>query len=98
MQRIVERATALFAVWTVLGVGWAWIVPAHFTWITTTQVAGQSLISVLLGVIMLGMGLTLTVEDFARVLKMPRGVAAGVVLQFTVMPLAGVALALPLAA
>mgnify|MGYP001997613922 CR=1 FL=1 len=94
MQRIVERATALFAVWTVLGVGWAWIVPAHFTWITTTQVAGQSLISVLLGVIMLGMGLTLTVEDFARVLKMPRGVAAGVVLQFTVMPLAGVALAL----
>jgi BASS family bile acid:Na+ symporter len=49
---------------------------------------------VLLGVIMLGMGLTLSFADFARVLKMPRAVAAGVALQFTVMPLAGVALAL----
>jgi BASS family bile acid:Na+ symporter len=94
MQRIIERATALFAVWTVLGVGWAWLVPAHFTWVTSGQVLGQSLISVLLGVIMLGMGLTLKVEDFARVLTMPRGVAAGVALQFTVMPLAGVSLAL----
>lgn len=94
MQRIIERATALFAVWTVLGVCWAWLVPAHFTWVTGGQVLGQSLISVLLGVIMLGMGLTLKVEDFARVLTMPRGVAAGVVLQFTVMPFAGVSLAL----
>lgn len=94
MQRFIERATALFAIWTVLGVGWAWLVPAHFTWVTTGQVLGQSLISVLLGVIMLGMGLTLRVEDFARVLTMPRGVAAGVALQFTVMPLAGVSLAL----
>ena len=94
MQRIIERATALFAIWTVLGVGWAWLVPAHFTWVTSGQVLGQSLISVLLGVIMLGMGLTLRVEDFARVLTMPRGVAAGVALQFTVMPLAGVSLAL----
>lgn len=94
MQRIIERATALFAIWTVLGVGWAWIVPAHFTWVTTGQLLGQSLISVLLGVIMLGMGLTLKVKDFARVLTMPKGVLAGVVLQFTVMPLAGVTLAL----
>jgi len=94
MQRIIERATALFAIWTVLGVGWAWLVPEHFTWVTSGQVFGQSLISVLLGVIMLGMGLTLRIEDFARVLTMPKGVAAGVALQFTVMPLAGVSLAL----
>lgn len=94
MTRIFEKATALFAVWTVLGVGWAWLVPAHFTWVTRGEIFGQPLISVLLGVIMLGMGLTLRVEDFARVLTMPRGVAAGVALQFTVMPLAGVALAL----
>lgn len=94
MQRIIERATALFAIWTVLGVGWAWLVPAHFTWVTSGQVLGQSLISVMLGVIMLGMGLTLRVDDFVRVLTMPKGVAAGVALQFTVMPLAGVSLAL----
>jgi bile acid:Na+ symporter, BASS family len=43
---------------------------------------------------MLGMGLTLGVDDFRRVLAMPRGVVAGVVLQFTVMPLAGLACAM----
>ena len=89
-----DRATQLFAVWTVLGVAWAWLVPEHFAWVTSTQIAGQGLISVMLGVIMLGMGLTLSLDDFRRVATMPRCVAAGIVLQFTVMPLAGVALAL----
>lgn len=88
--RWIALATNLFAVWTVLGVAWAWFVPAHFAWVTGRQVAGQPLISVMLGVIMLGMGLTLTLEDFRKVLAMPRCVAAGVALQFTVMPLAGV--------
>lgn len=96
IQRIVQRATGLFAVWTVLGTIWAWLVPAHFTWVTdgTIQPFGQPLVSVLLGVIMLGMGITLDFEDFRRVFAMPRAVIAGVVLQFTVMPLAGIALAL----
>tara|TARA_E500000305_G_C4012341_1_gene233483 strand:- start:547 stop:1545 length:999 start_codon:yes stop_codon:yes gene_type:complete len=94
MQRLLDRATGLFAVWTVLGVGWAWLVPAYFAWVSSTQIAGQSLISVLLGIIMLGMGLTLGVDDFRRVLAMPRGLMTGVALQFTVMPLAGIALAL----
>lgn len=94
MTRLLQKATALFAVWTVLGVAWAWLIPSHFSWVTGTQVAGQSLISVMLGIIMLGMGLTLSLADFARVAKMPRCVAAGVALQFTIMPLAGVSLAL----
>ena len=42
---------------------------------------------------MLGMGLTLSPQDFGRVLKLPRAVATGVVLQFTVMPLAGIGFA-----
>lgn len=89
-----DRATNLFAVWTVLGVGWAWVQPTHFTWVTSTSIGGQGLVSLLLGLIMLGMGLTLGVEDFRRVLALPRGVAAGVALQFTVMPLAGIACAM----
>ena len=94
MARLIEKATALFAVWTVLGVTWAWVIPAHFRWVTGGQIAGLPLISVLLGVVMLGMGLTLSLEDFKRVLTMPRCVAAGVALQFTVMPAAGVTLAI----
>ncbi|MCB2049535.1 MAG: bile acid:sodium symporter family protein [Novosphingobium sp.] len=92
---MIQRATSLFAIWTVLGTAWAFILPEHWLWVGDGSVApfGQPLISVLLGVIMLGMGLTLSVEDFRRVLAMPRAVAAGVVLQFTIMPLAGVTLA-----
>lgn len=92
---MIRWATRLFAVWTVLGTMWAWLVPAHFVWVVDGrfQPFGQPLVSVLLGVIMLGMGLTLTLDDFRRVLTLPRAVAAGVALQFTVMPLAGIALA-----
>ncbi len=94
MTRMIEKATSLFAIWTVLGVAWAWIAPSHFSWVTGTQVFGQSLVSVMLGVIMLGMGLTLGLGDFRRVLAMPRRIVAGAVLQFTVMPLAGLGFAM----
>lgn len=92
---MIQRITNLFAVWTVLGVGWAWFSPADFAWVTDGSIRplGQPLIPVMLGIIMLGMGLTLTVADFRRVAKMPRAVIAGVVLQFTVMPLSGAVLA-----
>lgn len=42
---------------------------------------------------MLGMGLTLTLDDFKRVLKFPKSVLIGVFLQYTVMPLSGYAIA-----
>ncbi|MGB5723385.1 MAG: bile acid:sodium symporter family protein, partial [Parasphingorhabdus sp.] len=43
--------------------------------------------------VMLGMGLTLSFDDFKRITKIPGCVATGVILQFTVMPLAGIFLA-----
>jgi BASS family bile acid:Na+ symporter len=43
----------------------------------------------LVQVILFGMGMTLTFNDFARVLKMPKGVFVGFGLQYTVMPLMG---------
>ena len=88
--------TRLFALWTVLGTLWAWLIPEHFLWVVDGRFRpfGQPLISVLLGVIMLGMGLTLSLNDFRRVLELPKAVAAGVALQFTVMPLAGFAIAM----
>ncbi|MCB2072883.1 MAG: bile acid:sodium symporter family protein [Novosphingobium sp.] len=92
---MIQRATSLFALWTVLGTLWAWIVPDSFIWVADGRFTpfGQPLISVLLGIIMLGMGITLSFDDFRRVLALPKCVAAGVALQFTVMPLTGVALA-----
>jgi BASS family bile acid:Na+ symporter len=61
--------------------------------------AAQPAVLPLLGLVMLGMGLTLTPADFRGVLAMPRLVMTGVALQYTVMPLGAVAvsrlLALP---
>ena len=48
---------------------------------------GGSLIVPLLGLIMLGMGSTLSVQDFAVAVKKPRAVCVGLVLQFLLMPL-----------
>ena len=97
-MQLIRRATELFALWTVLGTAWAWFVPGHFAWVTDGRFAplGQPLVSVLLGVVMLGMGLTLSVDDFRRVAKMPMAVLAGVALQYTIMPLSGIAVALGL--
>lgn len=93
---MLQRLTNLFAVWTVLGVGLAWFAPDGFAWVTDGSIRplGQPMIPVMLGIVMLGMGLTLTVDDFRGVARMPRAVAAGVALQFSVMPLAGAGIAL----
>ncbi|ALA67004.1 bile acid:sodium symporter family protein [Corynebacterium lactis] len=49
-------------------------------------------ISVALGLIMFGMGLTLTVPDFALVVKRPLPVLLGVFAQFVIMPAVAIAL------
>lgn len=50
-------------------------------------------IPLLLGTVMLGMGLTLTKNDFSAVFERPKDVLIGVIMQFTVMPVIGYLLA-----
>lgn len=52
------------------------------------------LIVPLIQLIMFGMGTSLSVADFKGVIKMPKGVVIGLVLQFTIMPVLGISLAL----
>jgi BASS family bile acid:Na+ symporter len=47
----------------------------------------------LLGLVMLGMGLTLTKDDFVAVFDSPRDVLVGILLQFIIMPVLGYLLA-----
>ena len=86
MAGILRLLTALFPAWIIIGAIWAWIQPPHFNWF-------QPFIGPALGVIMLGMGITLSFNDFRRVLKVPRAVGIGVIAQFTIMPLLGWSLA-----
>ncbi|GIX21210.1 bile acid:sodium symporter family protein [Erythrobacter cryptus] len=92
MLRII---TNNFALLTVAGVGLAWIFPPAFTWMTdgSIRLAGQPLLSLALGVVMLAMGLTLTFADYRALAQMPRALLVGVGLQFLVMPLSGFAIA-----
>ena len=80
VKSLVNRATKLFPLWSVLVGVFALYEPSIFLWY------GKEAISVGLGIIMLGMGMTLSVEDFAEVLRKPKLVALGALLQFSVMP------------
>lgn len=75
--------TALFPLWSVLVAVVALWWPESFLWY------GKDTITIGLGIIMLGMGLTLKVEDFRRVWQRPAAIGLGVILQFAVMPLLG---------
>jgi bile acid:Na+ symporter, BASS family len=49
----------------------------------------SKLIIPLMQIIMFGMGTTLSLKDFARVMQMPKGVIIGVVAQYSIMPFVG---------
>ncbi len=77
----IGRITQLFPVWAILLSVLAYLNPDLFT-------PARDAIVPLLGVVMFGMGLTLTPASFSDVLRRPAVVGLGVVLQFSVMPLA----------
>jgi len=83
MNRLLALLTNAFPVWVLGGGVLALFQPAWFTWFSGPWIVWG------LAVIMLGMGMTLTLDDFRRVLTMPKPVALGFVAQFSVMPLLG---------
>ena len=85
-----ERFTTLFPLWTLLGSLLALVHPPLFSWFR------GPLITIGLGLIMLGMGLGLTPRDFLRVSRQPRAVSLGVIAQFVVMPSLATAIAVML--
>jgi len=87
MTRWLNYLTNAFPLWVVLGGVAALIQPPLFTWFSNEWITWG------LAVIMLGMGITLSVDDFKGVMKMPRAVAAGYVAQYLIMPFLGWAVA-----
>ena len=79
-KSLADWATKLFPLWSLLVGVIALYNPEFFLWY------GKDTISLGLGIIMLGMGLTLTVNDFSEVLQKPKLVAMGAFLQFSIMP------------
>lgn len=80
-----------FATWVVASVALALIRPDWF--LEFLGKPSKQWLTPLIQIAMLGMGATLTLADFARILKMPHGIAIGMLLQFGIMPLLGFGLA-----
>lgn len=87
LEKFFVSLANLFPVWTLAGAALALWKPETAAWFQPAW------IPYFLAVIMLSMGLTLNLEDFARVLKIPKSILLGVILQYTVMPVLGYALA-----
>ncbi|CAN8064834.1 unnamed protein product [Agarophyton chilense] len=85
--RLSTVITNLFPVWTVICALSALKRPALYTWLTTPYFTFS------LGILMLSMGITLSIEDFKRVLRRFGAVTIGFIGCYLVMPLIALFLA-----
>lgn len=79
-EKIVGFINKFFPLWVVVFAAMAFFFPEPFKPLASG-------ISTLLGIVMLGMGLTMTPEDFRLVFTRPRDVIFGVLLRYIIMPL-----------
>ena len=79
LEKMVTFITKLFPVWVVVFAVWAFVSPDGFK-------PYGAYISYLLGIIMLGMGLTMSLDDFKLVFSRPKDVAYGILLRYLIMP------------
>ena len=78
---MLPRLTDAFPLWVGLAALAGWLAPE-----TVAPLGDPSAVRWMLTAVMLGMGLTLTPEDFARVLRRPKDVGVAALAQFTIMP------------
>lgn len=86
IEKVSRIAENTFAIWVIFFGVLAFLFPGGFLWIAPH-------ISLLLGIIMFGMGMTLSLEDFKGIVKAPKSVFIGVFAQYTIMPLIAFGLA-----
>jgi BASS family bile acid:Na+ symporter len=87
LKRISNELVRFFPLLSLVVGGVSLLQPGAFLWF------GKDTIAFGLGMIMLGMGMTLKAEDFSRVLRRPRTLLIGVGAQFLVMPACGFTIA-----
>ncbi|MBO1000298.1 bile acid:sodium symporter family protein [Bacillus sp. SD075] len=87
VEKISGFAGKTFTLWVIIFAVIAYISPNQFIWI------GDYIVP-LLGIVMFGMGLTLSTADFKEVFRRPKEVALGVAGHFIIMPLLAFVLAL----
>ncbi|MBD2342121.1 bile acid:sodium symporter family protein [Calothrix sp. FACHB-156] len=82
INRLIQFSQDLFFVWVLIGAISGYLFPK-------ITASGSANISTALGVVMLGMGLTITLEQIKSLRHAGKALILGVFLQFTIMPLLG---------
>ncbi|MTI57458.1 MAG: bile acid:sodium symporter family protein [Geosporobacter ferrireducens] len=85
LQKIARIISKYFGVIIIVFMILGFVTPGAFKWVTS-KLFGQPVINILLGIIMFGMGMTLSLNDFKIVLKRPLDVLKGTAAQFIIMP------------
>lgn len=88
MQAIQRFGSWLTKWFTLVVIVWALVnffLPATSMW-------AKSYTNIFLSIVLFGMGMTLSIEDFKRIVKMPLMVILGTVAHYLIMPLLAVAL------
>lgn len=80
-----------YSLWIFTAVTLSMFYPHYF--LTLGDFELKKLIVPLLQIIMFGMGSQMALSDLSGVIKMPKGVVAGIICQFTIMPFVGVTIA-----
>lgn len=83
MQSLLSKFTNLYPVWVLGGAIVSLLRPETFAWFTGPWITWA------IGTVMLGMGFTLSTDDFKRLAKAPGDLALGFVAHYTIMPLTG---------
>ena len=86
LTKVSRFATNTFLFWMLLAAIIGFVFPAQLA--TVSQFVPN-----LLGIVMLGMGLTIDPKDFKIIFQAPRAVIIGVILQYTIMPIIAFAIA-----
>ncbi len=81
-----------FTAWILAVVALAMIYPQNVLHFAGLDMKNKWAMLIAIQLVMFGMGVHMTLKDFAGVAKSPRGVFIGIVCHFTVMPLVGLAL------
>ena len=92
MKKLCAMIGKYFGIIAILFLILGFTMPENFKWVLG-KVGGISVLTFLLGVVMFGMGTTLSVKDFILVFKRPRDVFLGAVAQFFIMPFLAFSLA-----
>lgn len=81
MRRLPAILADALPVWVTLAGAAGWILPE-----SAAHLGDPTAVRWMLALIMLGMGITLSVEDFRRILRRPRDIVIAALAQYTIMP------------